>query len=261
MPAPNLSALTTRNACDARILAISSLEGEALEAMRRFADCSVAEALSMEPDVRPHLIVMYVYDARMMTASGEVPTGRRQQIDDLKRHYHSNRYRVYMEEASLQDMPEPGEYYPLRTIIHIEGGQTFAIDDILARHPEAMDTMREWVASGARIVGQSAGSITLGTFNTAYYKGMRGDLPAYLTNMIKNPKLTPPNPGSPMLGLINGVVMPHYDERDSDLRMTRATLIKVFGKRVYCIANGGYAMFDHRRGRQGKLVKSHLVIT
>lgn len=207
---------------------ISSLDDSILNEIRNFASGAAT--------------VFYVRDARLLAASGEASVPM---VDHLNR-----LGQIYIDKLLyglfLGQVPQILEQCRVASqiIIHIEGGQTFQLEEIL--NSDLGDTIREalWtlLARGARLVGQSAGAITLGSFNTAYLKGYNGDLCSWNRSMLEGH--ASPNPtGARMAEAVYASFIPHFNRTNHGKKAQQFADEKKMC--VFGIEDGGFLMFKY----------------
>ena len=217
------------------IFTMASLDGKALQALADF---------SMDVD-----LVYYARDARHMAASGE---GDESDNDKLVRfgELYPNKTLKAIELADLAALTMSDNIPLHKTLVHLEGGQTFVNEEIIrktngTKERSLFPNLDRLIAKGVRFVGQSAGAITLGMYNTAAFKGDEGDWPAWTAEIIKGHEV--PVKQAPMLGLIDACMVPHY--RSEKHREVGKEIALLFNVDTYGIPNGGYAIFEHKASR------------
>lgn len=234
-----LAASATCPSYQGTIFTMASLDGPALRALAEFSE-----------DVDT---VYFARDARLMAASGEAVESDNAKLVRFGKLY-PDKVLVAISLADLANlgMPDRGATKQSRaalrrTIVHLEGGQTFANEELIRNANETEEhtlfpNLERLIANGVRFVGQSAGAITLGMYNTAAFKGEQGDLPAWRELIIAGH--SEPVEQASMLGLINACVVPHY--RAKQHTPVGREIAQRFHVDTYGIANGGFAIFRYK---------------
>lgn len=216
---------------------ISSLDDSILDKIRNFASGATT--------------VFYVRDARLLAASGEASVPMVHHLNRLGEIYRDK----LLFGLSLKQVPSIFEQIEKKfagwhcrgasqIIIHIEGGQTFQLEEILNNDlgSSIRETLWTLLARGARLVGQSAGAITLGSFNTAYLKRYNGDLCSWNRSILEGH--ASPNPtGARMAEAVDASFIPHFitaDHGEKAQQFANEKKMCVFG-----IEDGGFLMFKY----------------
>jgi peptidase E len=125
--------------------------------------------------------VVVVEDARRMSAAFEGNAAsasvRAKQKRQLARAYGKG-CRLHFVRVETCPLADLDALLSEADIVHIEGGQTYHLKDVLARRPKHRALLRRALRTKGG-VGQSAGAILVGAFNTAGIKEELGDLPRW----------------------------------------------------------------------------------
>lgn len=224
-----------------RALLYSNVDGIPVT-LRRFASQSAAR----------HVVV--VQDARSVKGCVEDSAAAREAQREALRALYSGATLSFVILASI----------PLRSLrriladadlVHIEGGQTFALTRALSRRPAVRAALRDTIRRVGG-VGQSAGAILLGAYRSAQLsqiiKGALGDVPHWEGYILEHNLSEQPLDRKTTLGIAKCAIFVHYDNDPLFVSLVRAyatTHLRGRSGCIYCIKNKGHLIVDASTGR------------
>ena len=221
-----------------KILLTSSLEGR------------VDKIKELVSEVKPKDVVV-VEDARIgaMAINEDFgPTTRRRQKAYIRRLYKGAK--VHFVSIGQDSYEVLKERFSNADFVHIEGGQTMMLTHALNRRPDVFRLLHSTIRKKGG-VGQSAGAIVMGSFNTSFVKGDLGDLPFWETYVREQGIRDTPRDRKKVLKKSKCGILTHADDRNEYIPRVKKYLVTRTGSNecIFALNNSAYVIINSRTGK------------